>query len=302
MFSIEHIASSKDSGNYFHIHNSKVSAKVYPKLGASIQELIINNIPILSNCNDNYSAYLEGYYNTLLFPFAGRIESGRYNFGMQQYQLDLNETQHHNALHGLVYDKHFKCITKEVTSTHAIITFEYTSTGNLHGFPFKFRLQPSYYFSERSVQLDIKVENIDAVEFPFYIGWHPYFMTQNINLDTIEIYSNKAYISNNRSIPTLPINFNPQSLQPIGQQHLDTSYILDTPIVRYKSEDYELTLELKKQPSNFLQLYTPEHRQSIAIEPMTALPNAFNNKQGLQTLKPNSSYECQWNLNIKTYD
>ena len=57
---------------------------------------------------------------------------------------------------------------------------------------------------------------------------------------------------------------------------LDTSYILDTPIVHYKSEDYELTLELKKQPSNFLQLYTPEHRQSIAIEPMTALPNAFN--------------------------
>lgn len=302
MFRINHIPSSKDTGFYFHISNSNISAKIYPNLGASIQELVFNDIQILSHCNDNSTSYLEEYYNALLFPFAGRVEDGRYEHQKKTFQLDLNDTQHHNALHGLVYDKAFKCISKEVSSTHAAITFEYISSGSSHGFPFKFRLQPYYHFSEEGMQLHMKIENLDDISFPFQMGWHPYFRTKNINQDSIEIHSNKAYTTNKRLIPDEPQNFNPESIQPIGAQHLDTSYQLTAPFVHYKSHDYELTLELKNQDHHFLQLYTPEDRKSISIEPMTALPNAFNNGQGLQILQPNNSYQCQWHLNIKTYD
>jgi aldose 1-epimerase len=34
----------------------------------------------------------------------------------------------------------------------------------------------------------------------------------------------------------------------------------------------------------FLQIYTPPHRQSIAIENLSAAPDAFNNKMGLIVL------------------
>ena len=302
MFSIEYIESSERGEAYFHIRNSKIYAKIYPYLGASLQELVWNNIPIIEGFQNNQNLYLERYHSALLFPFAGRIANGSYQFQGKFYELYQNESKNHHALHGLVYDKHFKCIAKEVTSTHAAITFEYTSSGDLHGFPFKFRLQPRYYFSEKGMQLDIKVENMDITDFPFYLGWHPYFISKTIDRDTIEIHSNKTYITNQRLIPTEPKSFNPKSIQPIGEQHLDTSYQLAAPFVHYKSHDYELTLELKNQDHHFLQLYTPEDRISIAIEPMTALPNAFNNGQGLQILQPSNSYQCQWHLNIKTYD
>jgi aldose 1-epimerase len=302
MFSIEYIVSAKDSETHFHIYNSKLSAKIYPNLGASIQELIINNTPIFYNCSGDDTIYLQGYYNALLFPFTGRVEDGRYKHQQKEFQLDLNDAQHHNALHGLVYDKAFKCISTEVSATHAAITFEYLSSGNSHGFPFKFRLQAYYIFSEEGMQLHMKIENLDDMSFPFQLGWHPYFMSKNINQNTIEIHSNKAYTTNKRLIPTEPKSFNPESIQPIGAQHLDTSYQLAAPFVHYKSHDYELTLELKHQDHHFLQLYTPEDRKSISVEPMTALPNAFNNGQGLQILQPNNSYQCQWHLNIKTYD
>lgn len=36
----------------------------------------------------------------------------------------------------------------------------------------------------------------------------------------------------------------------------------------------------------YLQIYTPPHRNSIAIENLSAAPDAFNNKMGLITLQP----------------
>jgi len=37
---------------------------------------------------------------------------------------------------------------------------------------------------------------------------------------------------------------------------------------------------------NYLQVFIPPDRMSIAIEPMTCNANAFNNKDGLITLSP----------------
>jgi aldose 1-epimerase len=45
-----------------------------------------------------------------------------------------------------------------------------------------------------------------------------------------------------------------------------------------------------------LQLYTPKGLPLIAIEPMTGISNSFNNKIGLQVLKPNETYSITWNV------
>jgi aldose 1-epimerase len=44
----------------------------------------------------------------------------------------------------------------------------------------------------------------------------------------------------------------------------------------------------------YLQLYTPADRKSIAIENLSGIPNCFNNKIGLQLMKPHQ------NLILKT--
>jgi aldose 1-epimerase len=36
----------------------------------------------------------------------------------------------------------------------------------------------------------------------------------------------------------------------------------------------------------YLQIYTPDHRKSIAIENLSAAPDAFNNGLGLKVLEP----------------
>jgi aldose 1-epimerase len=50
---------------------------------------------------------------------------------------------------------------------------------------------------------------------------------------------------------------------------------------------------------NFLQVYTPPHRNTIAIEPMTCLADAFNNKKGLIILKPSETASFSFGVKLE---
>ena len=50
------------------------------------------------------------------------------------------------------------------------------------------------------------------------------------------------------------------------------------------------------QGYNFIQVYTPPDRKSIAIEPMTCAPDAFNNKNGVFVLDPQESMELVFGI------
>ena len=54
----------------------------------------------------------------------------------------------------------------------------------------------------------------------------------------------------------------------------------------FNTDKYNLSLGFKYPEGTYLQIYTPEHRQSIAIEPMTCIANSFNNKIGFTELTP----------------
>ncbi len=54
----------------------------------------------------------------------------------------------------------------------------------------------------------------------------------------------------------------------------------------------ENRLKISFYPSNnypYLQIYTPPHRQSIAIENLSAAPDSFNNQMGLTLLAAGDS-------------
>ena len=48
----------------------------------------------------------------------------------------------------------------------------------------------------------------------------------------------------------------------------------------------------------YLQVYTPPGRESIAIEPMTCAPNAFNNGMGLIRLDPGEAFTASFGISL----
>ena len=66
----------------------------------------------------------------------------------------------------------------------------------------------------------------------------------------------------------------------------------------FSSPEYRFKL-ISTSKENFLQLYTSSQPNVIAIEPMTGAADSFNNKIGLQILKPKDNYSVEWNIAIQ---
>ena len=62
--------------------------------------------------------------------------------------------------------------------------------------------------------------------------------------------------------------------------------------------DYKVTLDAFG-PKSYLQLFTPEDGNSIAIEPMTGVSDSFNNKIGFKVLRPNEAFKTRCTLKIE---
>jgi aldose 1-epimerase len=50
------------------------------------------------------------------------------------------------------------------------------------------------------------------------------------------------------------------------------------------------------QNFEYIQIYTPPQRQSIAIEPMSSWPDAFNNKNSLLQIEPNQNVSLSYSI------
>ncbi|MFN0047539.1 MAG: hypothetical protein ACKVOU_00280, partial [Cytophagales bacterium] len=78
--------------------------------------------------------------------------------------------------------------------------------------------------------------------------------------------------------------------EPLEDIVLDNGYKLDAETkystLKIKDPLKDITINIVMQNGyDYLQVYTPNHRNSISIEPQTCAANAFNNKMGLIELK-----------------
>jgi aldose 1-epimerase len=305
---MKHSVKISDSNNlldHIHIYNEKLSARIYPNLGGSIQQLIVNNVKIIdgiSNDQKGIDDYATTYKSSVLFPFPNRIEDGSYEFMETKYQLPVNEPSVNNAIHGVVYNKAFEISAVESEKDVSNIVLSYSSKGATPGFPFPFELKLTYsIYATGSLKLKFDILNKGDQPFPYGLGWHPYFLADSLKDCTLSFPSRDFYLCNKRS---LPVNMTASSLSEsfkMADSSFDDAYSLNRSECRFESNSYSLNLAFDYPEGTYLQVYTPPHRQSIAIEPMTCVANSFNNQIGLKELLPGTSdsWTIHMDLNVK---
>lgn len=297
MYTLSEITS--DGFSYIELTSPDEKSKVSICLnqGGRLSNLVFENVQILANFNP--STYNDNYASAILFPFANRIKDGEYTFNDSKYNLDCNEIKKNNALHGLVYDKRFVYSQKQLTSEYAAVTLCYSSDGKSKGFPFMFKIELTYSLSKIGMNLAVKITNKDKNPFPFTLGWHPYFKSADLDRSSVNFKSNQKYQFDKQQIIAGTMQLDTDMPLQLRGETLDDEYCLNTNQVQFFTPDYHLKLTSSSK-ENFLQLYTPAEPNIIAIEPMTGAANNFNNKIGLQTLRPNDIYNLEWNVNMET--
>jgi aldose 1-epimerase len=312
----------QEEGTLFHkvfIKNKLTdeSISILPNLGARLNSAHLRSgnelLAVLCELADeNMKTSDELFNNAKLFPFAGRIKKGIYSFQNKTYKLPINYIEEENATHGFLYNRRFNVIVKRNTGANAEVELEYVSTNDIAGYPFYFRIIVVYTLSVKGeVTVTTKVFNLDKGQILFSDGWHPYYrLCQSIDDLKIEFNAEEKIELRLDKIPNgIRFLLNGSVLQQIDLKNK----ILDD-VYKYSSDNKInfVNIILKESPVrlniwqeggfnkyNYLVLYTPPDRKSIAVEPMTSNINAFNNKEGLIITEPGELWSASYGFSLK---
>lgn len=278
-------------------HNTFNECSIIPELGGIARQLKLNKngtsysvlkmpeTPELLQSDTQSSS-------ELLFPFASRIPNGKYTFLGHTHHLPQNDANFPAAIHGLVRKKPFELTDQIISEDQASIELQYDILQPV-GYPFQIQFKIRYTLTQDGTfEVHYTAKNEGDTPAPIMFGWHPYFQLGNEPTDTLEI-----------SIPPAKSIIFDQNMSPIGCEdiYIETPYSLSektldncfqisqsegTIITELRSQKLDVALQIEQKVDEFkyLVVYTPPARDCIAIEPLTANVNAFNNGEGLNTL------------------
>ena len=293
--------------------SSNTFIEIIPSCGGILHSFNVWHNDAFINVIDNFESRsdfeanvtVKGFKGCKLSPFACRIKDGIYKFGGNTYTIEKFYMKE-NALHGLLYDEDFTITNQYANEEHASISLEYKYRGSDKGYPFYYDCVVTYHLKENNeLIISTEVFNRDKGIIPMQDGWHPYF-TFGGKIDDLlfEFQSKNHIIFDEGLIPTGEISqyeeFN--SLKKIGDASFDDCFTLNLaecqPLCVLRDAAQKIQIEIRPDKSYpYLQLYTPPHRNSMAIENLSAPPDTFNNGINLIILPPDGN--AKFNVSYK---
>jgi aldose 1-epimerase len=246
----------------------------------------------------------------VLAPWPNRIAHGRYAFAGQEHQLPIDEPAHGHAIHGLARwaEWHLERRTEGAAILHHRLCAR-------PGYPSTVDLSIEYALSPSALSVTLTARNVGSAPCPFGAGAHPYLSFSSARADDIHlcVRAREWLEVDARCIPVRSRPVEGSALdfrcpRVVGATALDHAFFglerdegcVACVLLRHGGEEIRLLLE---RPFDFAQIYTGDtladatrRRRSVAVEPMTCAPDAFNSTRGLRVLVPGESFVGRWSI------
>lgn len=234
----------------------------------------------------------NGFKSAKLSPFVCRMGLGKFKWDDEFFKIEKWYLGKH-AIHGIIYDAPYLIQSTKADEKSASVELYYSYPGIEKGYPFPYLIQVLWKLETgNKLTVTTTITNASAIAIPISDGWHPYFtLGDTVDDYTLQIDTCKQVEFDNELIPTGQLiaddRFtNGQLMKGI---FLDNCFLLDDTIAHPKCILSNKNLQLTILPATnypYMQFYTPDDREKIAIENLSSAPDAFNNKMGLQILEP----------------
>ncbi|WP_051389388.1 aldose 1-epimerase family protein [Arthrobacter sp. 35W] len=281
---------------------------VVTEIGGTIRQLTVDGSPLVEEfAESGLPAHCEG---EILIPWPNRVRDGRWEHSGRVLQLPLNEPERGNAIHGLTRDLPHSVVGW--TPSEVILRVDIAPGP---GYPFALVVETAYSVSARGLEVRHTVANASALPAPVAIGAHPYIRVGAAPTEESALTVNAAsyVVVDDRLNPTgsRPVAGTPCDLSAgpkVGWLDLDTAF---ADLVPSADGCYRHTLEAPNGDTvevwgdanyRYAQVYTTNEypaggrRTAVAVEPMTAPPDAFNSGEGLRWLDPGESWSSSWGI------
>ena len=249
-------------------------------LGAYVRRLSIGGVPIVKPSTDGIQTH-GGI--AVLLPYAGRVKRGRYSFEGKAFELPTRKDGH--AIHGFAKDTLWGVSTGKEGSVSLAARLR------SRGYPGALTASISYSVGARTFSTDCTVRNAGDGDVPVEVGFHPYFLAGEWSIRASSpIY---RYQLADRYFPT-----GERSrcfLENAEKAEWDDCFRAAGRITLFTGGR---ELELRRRNMPYFVLYNGKYAggESVALEPYSGLPDAYNNGIGLRTLSPGQAFRCGYAL------
>jgi aldose 1-epimerase len=283
------------SGEQFEISGGGYRA-VITESGAALRLCEHQGRPLM----DGFAAdqMSPGGRGQLLMPWPNRIQDGSYSFRGQDLQLALTEPKRHNASHGLA--RWATWSLEEITENSVTLVLRIMAQS---GYPWTVDLHVLYDLSADGLTVTQSATNLASEPAPYASGAHPYLTLGTSPLDDWELTlpAGRRMLLDDRLLPigvesVEGTDYDFRVSRPIRSCSFDDPF---TDLARDASGRANVVLSgagrglvlWVDDRINWLQVYSADDvathgRRSLAVEPMTAPPNAFRTGEDLVTLAP----------------
>lgn len=300
------VESPPPSGQQFEISYGDQRATVV-EVGGGVRRYAVGDRDVLEPYD--VQQMCDGAHGAPLIPWPNRLADGTYSFDGSERQLALTEPDKHNAIHGLLRWRPWRCAehgADRVTMT--------TTLFPMTGYPFTLEVSVSYELGDGGLVVTTQATNVGAQPAPYGAGQHPYLSPGTGLVDDCRLRlaaETRILTDPERQLPTgveavggTPYDF--RSPRRIGDLEIDYAFTdLD------RDEDGRAWVHLTGPDGNtahlwvdqaypIVELFTGDtlseerRRRGLGTEPMTCPPNAFQSGDGVIRLEHGASVTSSW--------
>lgn len=280
------------------------------EIGATLRAFVVEGRPIIWEFGaDEMSSYGRGQ---VLAPWPNRLADGSYRFGSRQGKAPLDEPGRSNAIHGVVRWLPFAIERLDDATVRCALRL-----GPQPAYPWWWRLEVTYVVAPGTLTVSTTFQNLDSEAAPFALGFHPYFVAGPAGLDaaTVEIPTGQHLVTNERMLPigTEPVTASPFAAIARGLT-LEGFAIDDAFGELERGQDGRWRARFwpdgERPPVGVwggegfthVMCFTGDtlagndRRRALALEPMTAPPNALASGDGIRVVEPGASFSASWGV------
>jgi aldose 1-epimerase len=253
-----------------------------------------------------------GLAGATMFPWPNRVEGALWSLHGVEQELEVTESEFGHANHGLLLNTVFEVVAEDQNRLEMSAT-----VSERPGFPFTLKVNVSYSVEASGVRVGYSVRNLSDQVAPFAIGAHPYLsvgeeLVENLFL---EIGATRALALDETNIPRGEIDVTGSCWDLRGARDVPsvktnatyTGLAIEQGLIVHRLRSPKgKSVELWADPDfAWVQVYIAHEfegdrgtRTAIAVEPMTAPPNALRTGEGLRWLEPGESWEAEWGIRL----
>lgn len=280
---------------------------VVTEVAASLRAYRVGGVDLVQPYPDGMATPFAA--GIILMPWPNRVADGRWSLQGEPQQLDLTEPGRSNAIHGLLRFTGYRLIERAAGS----VTLGATVFPQ-HGYPFHLETSVRYELVDDGLSVTHGVRNLSSTAAPVGSGAHPFLTIGDVPADelVLTVHASTYFDVDARLLPhgELPVDGTRYDLRAgarLGDLDLDTAFGAVETVrgasAALRAPDGREVRLVQDGAHPYVQVFTTgsfptEHGPglAVAIEPMTAAPDALNSGLGLAWVEPGATWTASWGI------